>query len=60
MYQNCVHEWFWYTFYFIQKNVRGVDCDVYITTRTDWPPKTKGYNSTWEWYFARVNNTSLL
>ena len=44
----------------MQKHVRGVDCDVYITTRTDWPPKTKGYNSTWEWYFARVNNTSLL
>lgn len=35
------------------KNVRGVDCDVYITQRTDWPPLTTGYTSKWEWYFAR-------
>ncbi|XP_071140861.1 uncharacterized protein [Mytilus edulis] len=35
------------------KSVRGVDCDVYITQRTDWPPNTSGYKSTWEWYFAK-------
>ena len=40
--------------YFAQKSVRGVDCDVYITQRSDWPPTMSGYNSTWEWYFARV------
>lgn len=35
------------------KNVRGVDCDVYITTRTDWSSSNQNsVNSTWEWYFA--------
>jgi len=32
---------------------RGINCDVWIAQRTDWPtPNSK--NSTWEWYFAVV------
>ncbi|OWF53453.1 hypothetical protein KP79_PYT22920 [Mizuhopecten yessoensis] len=35
------------------RKVRGIDADVWIATRTDWPPGSPGQNSTWEWYFAR-------
>merc|ERR1711894_823558 len=37
------------------KTVRGIDCDVWITQRNDWP---LGYpqNSTWEWWFALPNS----
>ncbi|XP_048749646.2 uncharacterized protein LOC125661618 [Ostrea edulis] len=32
------------------KKTRGIDCDVWIATRNDWPGGP--INSTWEWYFA--------
>ncbi|XP_033725682.1 LOW QUALITY PROTEIN: uncharacterized protein LOC117315550 [Pecten maximus] len=35
------------------RKVRGMDADVWIATRTDWPASNPGKNSTWEWYFAR-------
>lgn len=35
------------------RKVRGIDADVWIATRTDWPASSPGKNSTWEWYFAR-------
>ncbi|XP_060074037.1 uncharacterized protein LOC132553779 [Ylistrum balloti] len=35
------------------RHVRGMDADVWVATRTDWPPGSVGQNSTWEWYFAR-------
>ncbi|XP_022304410.1 uncharacterized protein LOC111111618 [Crassostrea virginica] len=33
------------------KKARGIDCDVWIATRSDWPSPGSS-NSTWEWYFA--------
>lgn len=33
------------------KKARGIDCNVWIATRNDWP-STGPVNSTWEWYFA--------
>lgn len=33
------------------KKARGIDCDVWIATRNDWPSNGP-VNSTWEWYFA--------
>lgn len=39
----------------LQKKARGIDCNVWIATRNDWP-STGPVNSTWEWYFAVVSN----
>ncbi|KAK3095217.1 hypothetical protein FSP39_011664 [Pinctada imbricata] len=33
------------------KNVRGIDCNVWIGNRQDWPTGSPT-NTTWEWYFA--------
>ncbi|XP_062575643.1 uncharacterized protein LOC134237559 [Saccostrea cucullata] len=33
------------------KKARGIDCDVWIAKRSDWPANGP-VNSTWEWYFA--------
>lgn len=34
-----------------ERNVRGIDCDVWIDTRNDWPQKNSS-QSIWEWSFS--------
>jgi len=35
-----------------QRVERGINCDVWVTTRTDWPPPGPSYATTWEYYFS--------
>ncbi|XP_041355756.1 uncharacterized protein LOC121373289 [Gigantopelta aegis] len=39
------------------KNIRGVDCDTWVSQRTDYPA-IMPQNSTWEWAFVSNNWTS--
>ncbi|XP_067652962.1 uncharacterized protein [Haliotis asinina] len=39
------------------KSIRGVDCDTWVSLRTDFPPGLPT-NSTWEWAFVSANWTS--
>ncbi|XP_060599748.1 uncharacterized protein LOC132753325 [Ruditapes philippinarum] len=39
--------------------VRGINSDVWISQRNDWPAPGSS-NSTWEWYFATPNYTEML
>ncbi|XP_046549637.1 uncharacterized protein LOC124259540 [Haliotis rubra] len=39
------------------KSIRGVDCDTWVSLRTDFPPSLPT-NSTWEWAFVSANWTS--
>ncbi|XP_071098831.1 uncharacterized protein [Haliotis cracherodii] len=39
------------------KSIRNVDCDTWVSLRTDYPPSMPT-NSTWEWAFVSANWTS--
>ncbi|XP_071098407.1 uncharacterized protein [Haliotis cracherodii] len=34
------------------RSVRGIDCDVWVEERNDWPARGSGVNSTWEFLYA--------
>ena len=46
---------FIYLFIVLQKNIRGVDCDTWVSHRTDYPA-IMPQNSTWEWAFVSVSS----